>query len=230
MKFDDVKKDMDTGDVETKVSLESNLSPLERVYKLLEVASTLGGEQGLICVMSAGAIAIGILMNLRNDDGKRLYYLADPNSKEADESKKNNMVNLYSMKKKLDGSHGQSPVTMDFTVEEGLHGTVGDAFAIEFPKEYADMGIKALEKEGDKQDLAYAMSNITPILAELGKNGLVEPNRKPSVAGKLNEMKRHMDQDIRVYQTLKADLDKEWKEREKELRQEIKQELQDESG
>lgn len=227
MALDGFKKDKESEDSETAMSIKKGQSALEKALSLIELAPAIGGSEGLAYIELAGAMFWGMISGIKDKDGKLIYYKAAPNSDEDNMKRKLGMTNCYDQFKKLEEAHAQSKQTIEFTVESGLHGTVGDAFVVDFPKEYIEIGMKAVEREGDKQDIAYSIAALTPIMGILGEHGYFEPLRKISIAGYVADMKNDIDQDMNTYQIIKKAIDEEWALEKAKLKEALENEVRD---
>lgn len=180
----------------------ADLSPLERLFIKVENAKSSEDIQG------AAEIASGILCGIKDAKGNLKYYNQDPTCAEGKKDKYKTRENLFEMFQAVGEAHGQSKVKIHFKTE-GVHGSVGEEFTIDVPEANADKAIEAVEKEGNKQDLAYAHVAMTPIMGLLGAEGLIDPRRKVSLAGKAAEMKQSIDESMTLYDILKRDKDEE---------------------
>jgi len=196
------KKEIEIEDVQASISGNIGLSPLERLLTLLETAKT------AYDVQKAATIADSILSSRKDKAGKFIYYNAKPDSSEDKLKSEAGMINLYSNFKAVYAAHGQNKVTTIFQTN-GVTLTVGDSFNLDVPHEHADKAIVAAEKEGENQDLAAALEAMSPIMSKIGKEGLMDPRRKVSIAGKVGEMMGAIDQDVEVLEILLLERDKE---------------------
>lgn len=232
MPGEDWKKDRETGDSEITLDKKRSDSPLGRALDMIDEGCAMGGTEGFAKILAAGKVLEGILRGIKDKDGNLVFYNAEVDSAEEkrilkDDKKGIHRVNLYPVMDKLRKSHENSKVDVDFTTDKGLKGTCGSSYKIKYPKEYAEIGQKAIDREGDKLDLAGALDGLGPLLGYLGEHGLLEAYRPITIAGKIIEIERAESHDIEVYEILNKEFEIKWATREKELEDNIRKEFKD---